>query len=133
MVRILVDTKTEGARRKEEADKKLLTFFKEGGRAKINTEACIIIIFFSPLSAVPLHLLSVSVQWTTQLGGNQMLIKEKIAFDRGEQNRKETPREPPQRSGHEGGEPEREKKNGQERDSGVDGWRGGERMRKYGC
>lgn len=65
-MRILVDTETEGVRRKEEGDKKLLTFVKEGGTAKINTVSCIIIIFFLfLLSAAPPHLLSVSVQRTT--------------------------------------------------------------------
>lgn len=125
-MRILVDTETEGARRKEEGDKKLLTFVKEGGRAKINTVSCIIIIIFFPLSS-PLcpHISCQSLCSGRLTPWKSNVDKEKIAFDRGEQNRKETPREPPQRSGREGGEPEREK-NGQERDSGAG-------LRKYGC
>lgn len=78
LVRILVDTEAEGVRRKEERDKKLLTFFKEGGRAKINTVSCIIIIIFSlSLCCAPASLVSLCAA-DNSLSGNQMLIKRKL-------------------------------------------------------
>lgn len=133
-MRILVDTEAEGVRRKEEGDKKPLTFFKEGGRAKINTVSCIIIIFSLSLCCGPASLVSLCAA-DNSLSGNQMLIKRKLHLigesKTGKKHPENLPRGAATREGRRSGR-KMDRKEIAGRGGGVRGW-GGRHMRKYGC